>query len=198
MPWFGKCQQTDNKERHSRNLQHQGRNIEQLFYLGDYCKARVRTSSSASSCMLSFCGIQAIIYYFSRARTFPGNKAWDGLLSFSEFYNRISLLYEILESESWWLKDSKITKFCCSSLPFTEVRNMLYPVGFGSRSWICPAAFVQGSYLTQPVYSHPSPQKNRFFFFGEGCLYTGWFDTALILRDVRVMIGFQTVTQKGI
>ena len=76
--------------------------------------------------MLSLCGIQVIYIIFEGRLFFPGNTARDGLLSFSEFYNRISLLYKILESELYRLKDSKIATFCCSSLSFTEVRNMLY------------------------------------------------------------------------
>ena len=61
----------------------------------------VRTSTSDYSCMLSLCGIQVIYIIFEGRLFFPGNTARDGLLSFSEFYNRISLLYKILESESY-------------------------------------------------------------------------------------------------
>ena len=109
-------------------LQHLERKIELLFYLGDYyiVSFGVRTSTSAYSCMLSLCGIQVIHIIFEGCLFFPGNAARDGLLSFSEFYNGISLLYKILESELYWLKDSQIATFCCSSLPFTEVRNVLY------------------------------------------------------------------------
>ena len=109
-------------------LQHLERKIELLFYLGDYyiVSFGVRTSTSAYSCMLSLCGIQVMYIIFEGCLFFPGNAARDGLLSFSEFYNGISLLYKILESELYWLKDSQIATFCCSSLPFTEVRNVLY------------------------------------------------------------------------
>ena len=54
-------------------LQHPERNIELLFYLGDYyiVSFGVRASTSAYSCMLSLCGIQVIYIIFEGPLFFP-------------------------------------------------------------------------------------------------------------------------------
>ena len=119
--------------------------------------------------MLSLCGIQVIYIIFEGPLFFPEIRQGNGLLSFSEFYNRISLLYKILESESYWLKDSKIATFCCSSLPFTEVRNMLYQLVLAWDLYFVWQHYVQGSYLTP----------------------------ARTLRDVRVILDFKLSRKKA-